>query len=375
MIKKEEIFVMGYWKTNLGDDLFLYTLCNYFPQKKFVIIVENEHSKVFSEIENLKMIKTNIFIKVFNKFFKLMRLPLFQDYYISKRYNNLIELGGSIFIEDENWRYKIKRRKFLKRKLTNYYVVSSNFGPVKTNEFLNHYIEFLQDTKAVFRDSFSYKLLGEKVKYGPDLIFMLPKIYKIDERKDRENYVIFSVIDLDSKQAIRSNDNIKRRNSYEKKIEELIINYVEDGKSVVLMSFCDYEGDIVAIERIVNNLPNYYYSKVKIYSHKDIGESLELLNGASEIIGTRFHSILLGIILNKKTFAISYSEKTNNMLNDLFDNDSIYLSLSKFESLSYSEFQKKSIPVSSLDVKNIVKKSLIQLSYLEETLGEQDEQI
>ena len=47
------------------------------------------------------------------------------------------------------------------------------------------------------------------------------------------------------------------------------------------------------------------------------------MSSAEIIIGTRFHSIVLGVILQKEIIPISYSNKTNNFLIDIGFDDII----------------------------------------------------
>ena len=42
-----------------------------------------------------------------------------------------------------------------------------------------------------------------------------------------------------------------------------------------------------------------------------------ILNNANVIVGTRFHSIILGMLLNKGVIPIIYSDKTKHVLEDL----------------------------------------------------------
>ena len=46
-------------------------------------------------------------------------------------------------------------------------------------------------------------------------------------------------------------------------------------------------------------------------------EALNVLNNSDIIVGTRFHSVILGMLLNKAVVPIIYSDKTKHVLEDL----------------------------------------------------------
>jgi colanic acid/amylovoran biosynthesis protein len=87
-------------------------------------------------------------------------------------------------------------------------------------------------------------------------------------------------------------------------------------EQVVLMSFCEAEGDLAAVKRIQKKFSDC--PRVTIFNHTNINESLNKIKGASKIIATRYHSMILGWLFKKPTFVISYSQKINNVINDLF---------------------------------------------------------
>ena len=59
-------FVDGYWRKNLGDDLFLKILAERYPNNKFYILIDEEFYSVFDKFTNI--------IPMFNKKSALMRL-------------------------------------------------------------------------------------------------------------------------------------------------------------------------------------------------------------------------------------------------------------------------------------------------------------
>ena len=75
--------------------------------------------------------------------------------------------------------------------------------------------------------------------------------------------------------------------------------------------------NIQTINRIIRTLSDDEKTKVKIYRHKNVCESIMMITGASLIIGTRFHSIVLALKCGIPILPIIYSDKTKNLLNDI----------------------------------------------------------
>ena len=68
---KVKSLIRAYLNENLGDDLFVYILCNRYPNIKFSIVGENQFSGITNEISNLKFISEDSkHNKIINKTFK-----------------------------------------------------------------------------------------------------------------------------------------------------------------------------------------------------------------------------------------------------------------------------------------------------------------
>lgn len=55
--------IRAFVKGNLGDDLFIYTLCKRYPNQKFVICGEEKYKCLFNSISNLKYIAEDSFLE------------------------------------------------------------------------------------------------------------------------------------------------------------------------------------------------------------------------------------------------------------------------------------------------------------------------
>ena len=182
---------------------------------------------------------------------------------------------------------------------------------------MDHIIQahkFFEGAKDVcFRDKYSYDLFSDisVVRYAPDIIFSLD-VKDLENIKTNEKRAIFSIVSCENKIDAK----------YEAKYQDAIISMtkklINDGYKITYMSFCKAENDELAIEKILEKLDDKIKSDVETYYYRgNIRETLNVLNNANVIVGTRFHSIILGMLLNKGVIPIIYSDKTKHVLEDL----------------------------------------------------------
>src|SRR5699024_6862778 len=82
-----------------------------------------------------------------------------------------------------------------------------------------------------------------------------------------------------------------------------------------------------------------------------IEQSLEIINGSSGMIATRFHSMILGWIFNKPVFPFVYSNKTLNVLNDL-DYEGYYLAIENMESIDVENVVSQAVNSQPTDIRS-----------------------
>ncbi|MPQ38230.1 hypothetical protein GC249_10415 [Lactobacillus plantarum] len=308
-----KFFVFGYWRKNAGDDLFLNILCKRYPQWKFVISADNKDADSFRQLDNLKVIHRGLIVRIITHFsWKLFHMT-FEDLYARFFFKNQIEIGGSIFQETSDWEKQLDRRLRRTRFTSNYLVIGSNFGPVKTDLFLSSYQKFLTQSKIVFRDNYSKDLFNNPdVKVAPDVVFSLKKYFNVERNNTGRKYVAISMIDLTGRVEDK---NIVSQ--FEKKIAQTIHFYLQKKYGVVMMAFCEKEKDLESIQRVCSMLNDIDKIKIEIYVHHRIEKTLQVINAASKIIATRFHAYIIGLTLGKEVLPIVYSEKTRHTLDDI----------------------------------------------------------
>src|SRR5699024_6291298 len=245
---------------------------------------------------------------------------------LKRKVDAIVHIGGSIFMENSNW----KRRQLIRKNLFKkpYYVIGANFGPYKTDEFYQSYKSIFESyTDISFRDSYSYNLFKEmsNVRLADDVVFNLnPTI------QETEKSIVISVIKPSYRKELVGKDN-----QYYLRIKELIEEYTNKKYQVTLMSFCKHEGDLEAIHSIKKLLSNK--TKINYFSYEDnIEDALNIIAKSEMIIATRFHAMILGWVYNKPTLPIVYSAKMTNVMNDVGYNG-MYIDFTNLEDLQFNK--------------------------------------
>ena len=293
----KNIMLHAYCANNLGDDLFIKHICSEFPNVNFHIQIDGEFASGLSQIENLTLHQPCIIGRVLNRISKRW----VTREHLAKRCDGLIHVGGSVFIQNENWCTKYESYRRMLSYAKKIFVIGANFGPYYTEDYLKAYKSLIQSQMdgICFRDSYSYRLFSDSrnVSWAPDILFA-PDYSKYTSEGNR---AIISLMD--------------KGEAYISKMAELGDALRRDGYDVILMSFCYREGDIKACIDVSERME----APCKIYSYTgDIEEALFVLGGAALIVSCRFHSMILGWAMGKRVFPIVYSEKMSHVIEDIY---------------------------------------------------------
>lgn len=354
-MKTKKVFILAYTRQNLGDDLFIYMLLNKYPNVQFYINIEKkEHAKLFENFKNI-----TIYQSVGRKLTKEN----------ANEYDAYIYIGGSIFMEGIGSNYTISEEllefmKECKKENIPFHYVSSNFGPYYTEEYLNLSKEVFKNCSSIcFRDKYSAELFKglDTVHYAPDLVFsFLPE--KIEKKT---NSVGISIIDLSIRPKLK-----KHIENYYEMLANNIKNYIKQNKIITLFSFCTHEGDERAIEELIKRFPNNLKEKINIVKYKsDIKSFLKEYAKMEYMICSRFHGMILSVIMNQKCKILSYSNKIDNVINDLelFEKNEI-LHIDDIvgnTNILLETFEE----VNEIKVEKIRKKAALQLSEVDKMLN------
>ena len=285
--------LIAYTAQNLGDDMFVDYICRRYPNIQFLIVCPFEYSCAFSKIENLKVFSCE----------KELRASL-------ESVSLQILIGGSLFMEPR--RSKDIYSKFISNTQYRLYedvpmiIIGANFGPFKTDlHFLLHQRWFASMDHISFRDDYSYSLFKDlsHVTWAPDILFNYP-IPKVK----RKRTIVISCIQNDHRIGLSDYN----EESYISSLCKIAQSYINMDYTVLLASFCEKQGDSQVAGEIISRLCS---ENAMLVSYKgDIMDFLSNILTAEYIIGTRYHSIILGWLAGIPVFPISYNSKTEVML-------------------------------------------------------------
>lgn len=310
----KKIFLYAYDRQNLGDDLFVHTITKRYPKVKFYIWSDKTNQSVFRCLPNLKVLNKN---SGFVRFLKKLRPSLVARYqtWLEKRCDAVVYIGGSIFPEYETWDvicnwwdYQVQLRPF--------FALGCNFGPYRYEGYRNRMSAVFSKMHDVcFRDSYSYNLFCENdtVRMAPDILFS----YRVPQLEVNEKQVFVSVIDCGGRDPSSALDEFQE--AYIQHMSELLQQYLSNGHTLVLCSFCENEGDMRGIHRILNRMGRTADSEIQIlpYTGTNDKDVIGAIAASECVIATRFHAMVLGLKAGKPVLPIIYSDKTLRVLEDL----------------------------------------------------------
>lgn len=313
-MKRKRVLVSAYYAQNVGDDLFLKVLFTRYNDVDWYLLTANKHyKKVFKSYPHVNIVKTYREIKTINMFITLQTLTK-----RIKRFDAFVMIGGSIFIENEDWQRLYSVRNQLIQLLDTYgipsYIIGANFGPFATDLFKQKYLNYFNYcTNISFRDLYSYRLFSQlsNVQVAPDAVLTLDVEHFSNKRT--KNIVGISLISLKRRKNLRAYEQV-----YYMTFKEIITYYIKHNYFVKLFSFCEKEGDLNSIYHLLKLLPYDYLKKIKIVNYDGkINLFLHEFQRCTKIIGTRFHSLILALKFNQPFLPIIYSKKMINGLQQI----------------------------------------------------------
>lgn len=350
---EKKVLIFAYSRANFGDDLFIYILANKYKNVQFYIhIKEEKYANPFSNLKNVNILNENRDIRNVK----------------IEEYDAFAYVGGSIFMESEYSWHEVKEFNFFinecKKQNKPFFYITCNFGPYQTQEYLELVRKnFLLCEGISVRDKNSYELFKDlpSVTYAPDLAFT----YGLDQIKDQKKLrnIGISVINLEEREKLKEKTHI-----YEEYIARIAIKFAKRGYKVFLFSFCEFEGDEAAIDRIMKSLPQKYAKNVKTVLYKDDIEGfINQYSKMNKMVCTRFHSMILSIILKQKIYNLYYSKKQVNASNDF----KLFEKMDDIKDLSYEKILEKDAfkKISEEKYNQLLEKSQGQVKKIEEWIN------
>lgn len=305
----KNILVYAYLNSNFGDDLFVDILLDRYPDCHFSILALGEKKLDFlNKHKNADIIYISYLLKGINLISrKIFGRDLAYEF-MAKKYDAFVLIGGSMFIENSGWQKRLIAIESFSMNIKKRFIIGANFGPYKSYEFFkSHEKLFMSFSSVCFRDKKSYNLFKHisHVKSGIDIAF---SINNMTERCIIDNkYVAIAVCNFVSPNLQ------KYKNSYLESLVHLCDKLIERKHEVMLVGLCRNEGDV----EIINQISSRINSAVDFHVYSgNINETIDVFAKAHTIFATRFHSMIIGFLLKKKTIPLIYSIKMDNVLND-----------------------------------------------------------
>ena len=321
------IYLTGYKCHNLGDDLFFLQIIERYPSTRFVFEDTNDgyYKGLMSKYNNVNIIKPiepPLWGRIINKILLLLGFekkdflfPLLRRATKIKA-DAIVMIGGSVFIEPRT--HKTRSEKLV-RLMLDYFdqapllCIGANFGPYNSNKYLKSSKRRISlCTDVCFRDKYSYDLFANlnSVRYAPDILFgYKPRYaYSIDTKS-----IGISLIDL---------SNRKDLSHFKDRYLGSIACYINHNKfdKIVLLDFCEAEGDIKAINELIELFSDDRKILVEVVRYQCNPDLfMESFAKVETIIATRFHAMILSLVMGKITIPISYSKKIVNVINDMLN--------------------------------------------------------
>jgi colanic acid/amylovoran biosynthesis protein len=296
------IIVSAYLDNNIGDDLMLKLLAQRFTEHEFYLYTNK-----------------SVITKTFESFANVFVKPLHCQKIDIKQSKVFLTIGGSLFVDLNTFRGQINRIrrifyiKKLKRLGKKIVTLGCNLGPYtgKIGLLLTKW-ELRNNNLVTVRDIESLNIIKRmrSVKnyyLGNDIVYNFKK-EKIDDPKSIG-------LGISAYRSLK-NGEINIKNYIQ--LAKIADNYIEKTeKNVGIFAFdSEFENDVSAAHHIYAQ--SNRKDKISIYTY--LGDSevfIENISKCEKFIAIRFHSAILADILNIPFYPIVYSNKMDNLLNDL----------------------------------------------------------
>ena len=356
---KKKIYIEGFVANNLGDDLMIKCLAKNFPDEKFIILTRN--GDTFKDCQNIcTPFIVWFFHRVYKKFIswlnKLFGKQSSPDLWVFNKFerllykNNIVAIIGGSIIQNFN---------FPKYKSFSFpvFVIGANAANNLQGSALLYYKKFFAEcSDCCVRDSYTKNLFADSgVRLAPDVVFSYP-VNRVSKKKK----VTFSVID--PKKAGLT----QYREVYYNKMAEIAKYFYLGGYKIELVSFCQLQGDDLAVLQIKKLIEQCDIECTTIFYDGTNGEDvIYAIAESSYVIATRYHSFILAILSDTPFFPVIYNEKMYNYLKDI-DYSGEVIKLNEIENLNSDVYTKNLSIKTNKDM--LVKNAKMQFNGLENYL-------
>lgn len=373
---RKKVLLLAYTNKNFGDDLFVKTICSCFPDIQFEICAPSEYNNIFSQVPNLTILNNSERDKWIDRGIRLFPSLTNLINYTEKKYAAVVYTIGALFDDNEIWSDCVKKLGMQRAKnmLWKYrlytgvpfFLLGCNMSRVKSKEYIEQ-MKYMFDGlyDICFRDKYSYDFFSDlpNTRFAPDIVFN----YEC-KTISKDNLALISVWGplINTTQFPQWRWAEKLWEPYRDFLICTVKNFINRGVEVILLSLCENEGDLEACYQVKSK--GNFDDNIKIFSYDGLLDStVELFERAKYVVGSRFHSIVMGINAQCKIYPVVYESKTEQLLNDLNFTGPIAF-VEKPESYRIEKYLDNDNSISTVPLADIKKNARRQFSVLWELL-------
>lgn len=364
--RMKRVLIHAYLAGNLGDDLLVRLLCERYPEVRFYILGDEMYKVRYSDLKNCRVsAQEDKRVRIINRFMKWFGIQDGFRYLLVKYATAVVHIGGSCFVQHfDDWSSFYKVDQDLAEKSRNLFLVGANFGPYTNEDYYRDYHELFKKYRGIcLRDQYSRELFWDipQISYAPDVVFQC----KMRPWKEKKKKIVVSVIELENRGGKYSISGYAE--TYLGFHVQMIRYLIGQGYEISLVSFCQSQMDDSMIQKICDGLENEKKKKVTCIAYQtELSPILKEFEESEGVIGTRFHSIVLGLLNHCKVLPVVYDQKTERTLEDL--HYPMKLELSELGEVSVRQTAEKFLNLKNYEISQVVRESERQFQYVDQLL-------
>ena len=173
-----------------------------------------------------------------------------------------------------------------------------------------------------YRDQFSRDYLAsigfavEQDEVYPDLVYSFPRSALPNERAEARRVVGVGVMTYSGKLGVASDDTVYRQ--YMSKLADFVIWLLKRNYTVrLLIGDVAYDGRArLDMKALVTERASDFLGQIVDEPAASVADVLSQISATDFVVASRFHNVLLALLLGKPALALSYHEKVEALMGD-----------------------------------------------------------
>ncbi len=314
---KFNVFLKLPLNRNMGEDMIAEEVMRRYPNTTFHIISDEGYMRRFDCVPNCRVCaESSLDFKERTEEAVKAGFADLNDSLI-KNSDAVVKLGNTLFLQtSEDYQAALNEDRYLSDNSKRFYTLGTDFGPYKDAMYFKEYKSVFRKYAGItFRNSNVKDNFADmdNIRFAPDPLFTVRP----------------GLLAQKSPKAIIS-PLLPTRHAWGKDMEDIVEPSVifyrnmirtlkKNGYLIYMISFSQPEGDDVIMQMILDSLSPDELAQVTCcmaYSSDPV-PVLREFSDAQIVIGSRYHSIVLGLTYGCKVLPIVYNEQTKNLLHDI----------------------------------------------------------